>query len=201
MAGGPSGVWHRVFLGLIVIFSVIDTVKPSIARFSAVDKKSGLAVGIVMAPDHTDAQGDHLDADAVKDAMYRWAESAAGKAFTAEHDGPKLNGVTAASFGQAGEKGIKLYGDVEIPAGAWHMTVKVDNNTMAKIEEGTFTGFSVEGHALVEDDEVEVSADELANTVIDGVTEATKEPENPDELEVSATELTQTVVDGVASIL
>ncbi len=177
------------------------TKEPSIARFSAVDKKSGLAVGIVMAPDHTDADGDHLDADTVKQAMYTWAEDAAAKPFTAEHAGPELAGVTAASWGVAGEKGMKLFGDVEIPAGAWFMTVKVDDDTMAQIESGEFTGFSVEGNALVEDDEVEVTADELANTVVDGVTEANKEPEDPDELEVSADQLTQTVVDGVAGIL
>lgn len=173
---------------------------PSVARFSAIDEKRGLVLGLVLAPNTTDADGDEISADAITNAMQSWAEGNNTNTITDEHDGPKLQDCKPVSWGQAPADGLSLFGvDQKIPAGAFFVMAEVDEDTMAQIVDGTFTGFSVDGTAEVDDTEIELSAAEFAEVVVSGVKDSIVEPE--DEVEVTPQELAQAVVDAVADTL
>lgn len=98
--------------------------------------------GIVYAPDVPDQQGDYTTTAEIWKAMKTFAEN--GFPLGVMHSG-KAKAHVVECF-QA-EKDTKKGGDV-IPAGAWYMAAKVDDDELWEaIKLGRMTGWSMSGQA------------------------------------------------------
>ena len=166
-----SRVQH-IDVGQIVLAS-----RPAVGPFLAINTAANLVTGCLLRADRKDEDGDKIDAATIEKAAYRWAEAGGpSRPVLAEHDGPRLRDVLIVQWGVApAESPLVIYGTAgaAIPPGAWFAQLQCGPATMARIQKGELTGFSVEGTAVVkslsDDEEFEIDVTDLAYAVVAGI--------------------------------
>lgn len=149
---------------------------PSVSRFIGVDERNKLVLGIVLAADRPDKDGEIVSAKDVEAAMNAWGEWFGNDALQQEHGGPVLKSCVPLDWGFTGNSPARLPGYPDpLPAGVWWLVVKCDPDTMTKIQAGTLTGFSIDGRCTAvkaDNVEVECSTADVARFIAKTIGEA-----------------------------
>jgi hypothetical protein len=104
-------------------------------------------LGVVLAPDVVDSQGDTYSADEVRKAAHGWMEKGAGQL------GKQHNEMVAQDKLRVLETYLApvdfSYGQETIAKGTWLLAIRIpDNELWTAVKSGSFTGFSIGGTAI-----------------------------------------------------
>ena len=114
-----------------------------------IDEDEQLVTGIVLEPNETDAQGDTVTPEAIKEAAYR---------YLSKYNKATKLGFMHKAFNNLGISLVESWisrddtklGTGNVKRGSWLMTVHVENEKLWKrIKDGKITGFSIGGLARV----------------------------------------------------
>ena len=124
-------------------------------RIVKTDGESHYVTGVVYEPMVEDAHGDFMTAEEIAKAAHWFAKH--GNSVDLQHSFQPLDG--AAIVESWITKTDSEIGDETIRKGTWMMTVEItDSATWEKIEKGEITGFSMGGHGIYSDEDVDLEA-------------------------------------------
>ena len=113
------------------------------------DDERQVAYGVVYAPDQEDSQGDHADAETIRQASYEFMRKQRTDQVDVQHSFDEADAFVAESW-------IVQKGDAWFPddPGAWAVAIQVrDPALWARLKKGELTGLSLAGTARKVSDE------------------------------------------------
>lgn len=123
-------------------------------RIVKTDGESHYVTGVVYEPMVEDAHGDFMTAEEIAKAAHWFAKH--GNSVDLQHSFQPLDGAAVVESWIT--KTDSEIGDETIRKGTWMMTVEVtDSATWEKIEKGEITGFSMGGHGIYSDEDVDLN--------------------------------------------
>ena len=123
------------------------------SRIVKTDGEKHYVTGIVYEPLVEDAHGDFMTAEEITKAAY-WFNTN-GNSVDIQHSFQPFSGARVVESWIA--KADFEVGDEKITKGTWMVTVEVtDDDTWAQIEKGEITGFSMGGHGIYSDEDVDL---------------------------------------------
>lgn len=118
-------------------------------QLAKADDERQVAYGVVYAPDQEDSQGDHADAETIRQASYEFMRKQRTDQVDVQHSFDEADAFVAESW-------IVQKGDAWFPddPGAWAVAIQVrDPALWARLKKGELTGLSLAGTARRVSDE------------------------------------------------
>lgn len=118
-------------------------------RLNKADDERQVAYGVVYAPDQADSQGDHADAETIRQASYEFMRKQRTDQVDVQHSFDEADAFVAESW-------IVQKGDAWFPddPGAWAVAIQVRDPVLwARLKKGELTGLSLAGTAHRQSDE------------------------------------------------
>ena len=118
-----------------------------IVEFKKSDAAKQIVFGEVYVPDRRDTDGNFMTAETIEKMAHDFLANKKNAQISKNHDGNSDKGCVVESF-------IAREGDPDFIAGSWVVGVHVpDIEIWKQIEKGELTGFSIEGTAILIEEE------------------------------------------------